>query len=183
MATADEQRELLAIAREAIAGSLKRKPLRDLAQAHGRLAEPGGAFVTIRIGDQLRGCIGYIESPLPLARVVAEVAVKAAREDPRFPPLTIEELDLANLEVSVLSPMRPVQDVAEIRVGEHGLLLELGWRRGLLLPQVALEFGWNAREFLENTARKAGLHPNAWQDPNAKLYMFSAEVCHEELAH
>jgi AmmeMemoRadiSam system protein A len=183
MITEDEQRGLLAIARGAIAGSLRNEPVKDFGLQHGRLAEPGGAFVTIRIGHQLRGCIGYIESALPLARVVAEVAVKSAREDPRFPPLTLEELDAATLEVSVISPMRPVENIAEIHTGEHGLLLELGWRRGLLLPQVALEFGWDTKEFLENTARKAGLNPGAWQDPNAKLYMFTAEVCHEELAH
>ena len=183
MITEDERRQLLAIARDAIARSLGDTPAPHPAPCAGRLAEPGGAFVTIRIGGQLRGCIGYIESPLPLAKVVAEVALKSARQDPRFPPLLPGELGEAALEVSVLSPLQPVKDTGDIRIGVHGLLLELGPHRGLLLPQVALEYGWDVGEFLENTCRKAGLREGAWKDPGSKLFMFTAEVCNEERAH
>jgi AmmeMemoRadiSam system protein A len=149
----------------------------------GSLARPGGAFVTIRLRGQLRGCIGYIESPMPLANVVAEVAVKSARQDPRFPPLTKDELEESTLEVSLLSPLQKVSDEREIRIGVHGLLLECRGRRGLLLPQVALENGWDVQEFLRNTCRKAGLKESAWQDPESTLFLFTAEVATEEHTH
>jgi len=146
----------------------------------GRLAEPGGAFVTIHVGGDLRGCIGYIESPFPLGQVVTEVAEKAALEDPRFPPMSEEELKDASIEVSVLSPLRKITDIGEIQVGTHGILLELGRRRGLLLPQVATEQGWDRLTFLQNTARKAGLPRESWSDPGASIYIFSADIVLEE---
>jgi hypothetical protein len=136
--------------------------------------------VTIREGGELRGCIGYIESPYPLARVVAEVAAKAATEDPRFLPLTQSDLARVTLEVSVLSPLRQIADVSEIQVGTHGLLLELGRYRGLLLPQVATEYGWDRETFLASTAKKAGLPGNAWKDPEARISVFSAEIISEQ---
>jgi AmmeMemoRadiSam system protein A len=181
MVTDDERREILSIARNAIVrgdGSLPPRVPRS-----GCLARPGGAFVTIRLKGDLRGCIGYIESPLPLANVVAEVALKSATQDPRFPPLTAPEIEEAVIEVSILSPLQRVKDIGEIRIGVHGLLLELGARRGLLLPQVAMEYGWNTAEFLDNTCRKAGLASGSWKAPGAKLSMFTAEVCNEEHAH
>jgi len=180
MLTPEERRELLRIAREAIHCSLEGREFKTPAPAQGVLAQPCGAFVTIRIDHDLRGCIGYIESTAPLVDVVAEVATKAAFEDPRFPPLTSAEFSRAALEVSVLSPLRVISDIEEIRVGEHGLLLELGHRRGLLLPQVAVEYGWGSEEFLENVSRKAGLPREAWRDPKATIYIFSAEIAEEE---
>jgi len=183
MVTDDERRRLLVIARDAIACALRNIPVPDPGPCTGSLAEPGGAFVTIRTGGRLRGCIGYIDSPLPLAKVVAEAAVKSALQDPRFPPLSPGDLDAASLEVSVLSPLQPVKDIADIRVGVHGLILELGRHRGLLLPQVAVEYGWDTGEFLENICRKAGLKEHAWKEPGGRLLMFTAEVCNEEHAH
>lgn len=180
MLTHEERTRLMMIAREAIVRALHHEAPPDVSTVSGALARRGGAFVTIRLDNELRGCIGYIESDLSLAHVVAEVAVKAARDDPRFPPLSVDEAELVSLEVSVLSPMHEVKDPGEIQVGEHGLLLELGRNRGLLLPQVATEFGWGREEFLAHTARKAGLPAGAWRDPDAKLYLFRAEVCHEE---
>jgi hypothetical protein len=189
MVTPEEGRELLEIARESIANALalgrtearwemgQRLRSRDWT---GRLAQPSGAFVTIRERGELRGCIGYIESPLPLARVVAEVAAKAATEDPRFPPMTQSDLARATLEVSILTPLRRITDIAEITVGTHGLLMELGRHRGLLLPQVASEYGWDRETFLASTARKAGLPGAAWKDPEASLYIFSADIVSEE---
>lgn len=180
MLTPEEKRELLKIARDAISCLLRGKEFPRPTPKQGGLSQPSGAFVTIRIGHDLRGCIGYIESAEPLANVVAEVAVKAACEDPRFPPLTPAEYDRISLEVSVLTPLRAISDISDIRVGEHGLLLELGYRRGLLLPQVATEYGWNREEFLNSVSRKAGLPRNAWRDPNATIYIFGAEVVEEE---
>jgi len=180
MLTQEEKRELLKIAREAISRALQGKNLPKPVSNLGGLMQPSGAFVTIRIDHDLRGCIGYIESVAPLADVVADVAAKAALEDPRFPPLTSAEFTRATLEVSVLTPLRVISDKEEIRVGEHGLLLELGHRRGLLLPQVAVEYGWDREEFLNNVSRKAGLPRDAWRDPNATIYIFGAEVVEEE---
>lgn len=189
MVTPEEERELLEIARESIASALAlgrtgaRWEMDQRLRSRnwtGRLGEPSGAFVTIRERGELRGCIGYIESPLPLARVVAEVAAKAATEDPRFPPMSQSELASAKLEVSILTPLRRITDIAEITVGTHGLLLELGRHRGLLLPQVATEYGWDRETFLASTARKAGLPGAAWKDPDASIYIFSADIVSEE---
>jgi AmmeMemoRadiSam system protein A len=187
MLTPEEKRELLEIARESIAHALVRGRGAEHVHGSGReyrggLAEPSGAFVTIRMGEDLRGCIGYIETTMPLGEVVSEVAVKAATEDPRFMPMTQGELARATLEVSILSPLKLVASVDEIEVGRDGLLLELGRHRGLLLPQVATEYGWDRERFLEYTARKAGLPSDAWKDPEAKIYSFSAEIIHEDAA-
>jgi uncharacterized protein len=175
----DEKRELLVIARKAITNALEGKPFSMALPGSAALLQPHGAFVTIRIDHQLRGCIGYIESSRPLAQVVAEVAAKSSMEDPRFPPLTTAELEHATLEISILSPPRQIKSVEEIEVGTHGLILELGMNRGLLLPQVAVEYRWDRQEFVEATARKAGLHKSAWRDPEARMYVFSAEIVQE----
>jgi len=185
MLTPEENRALLGIARESIALALVRSRNADRDRAGrreytGGLAEPSGAFVTIRMGENLRGCIGYIESTMPLGDVVSEVAVKAATEDPRFMPMTQGELAGATLEISILSPLKQVTHVDEIEVGRHGLLLELGRHRGLLLPQVATEYGWDREKFLEYTARKAGLPPDAWKQPDARIFTFCAEIIHED---
>jgi len=129
---------------------------------------------------ELRGCIGYMESPLPLADVIADVAVKAAFEDPRFPPLTSGELDDVDLEISVISPMKPIRIKDEITIGTHGVMLERGNHRGVLLPQVAVEYGWTVEEFLAALSRKAGLHKFAWREPDTRLSVFSAEIIEED---
>jgi AmmeMemoRadiSam system protein A len=180
MFTREEKHELLAIARKAIEEALHGRSSMVQAPLSGALSRPGGAFVTIRIDGNLRGCIGYIQAPLPLAEVVAEVAEKAALEDPRFPPLTLKEFYQIQIEISVLSQLERISDVDEITVGKHGLLLELRHARGLLLPQVAEEYGWDRETFLDNTARKAGLPRNAWKDPGAVIYVFTAEIIQEE---
>jgi AmmeMemoRadiSam system protein A len=180
MFTQEEKQALMAIARGAIDNALHGRSTGLRIPEEGKLAESGGAFVTIRIDKDLRGCIGYIQSPMPLAEVVAEVAEKAALEDPRFPPMTLPEFEKVGLEISVLSPLRRISDVNDIMVGVHGLLLELRQARGLLLPQVATEYGWDRETFLENTARKAGLSRTAWKDPGASIYVFTAEIIQEE---
>ena len=190
MLTAEERRAALAIARTAIGRAMHTRypdtvregfrPGDNAGTLTGALADPAGAFVTLRLNNDLRGCIGYIESSDPLGNVIDEVAEKAAFEDPRFPPLTPPEFENIHIEISVLSPMRRVKSIEEITVGTHGLLLEVGWRRGLLLPQVATEYGWDREEFLDNTARKAGLARSAWRAENARLFVFSADVFEDQ---
>jgi AmmeMemoRadiSam system protein A len=134
-----------------------------------------GAFVTIRIKGRLRGCIGYPEPELPLIEVIERCAVSAAISDPRFPALSVVEWSEIDVEVSVLGPIEPVTHIAEVIVGQHGLIVEFGRRRGLLLPQVAIEWKWTAVEFASQTCVKAGLPSDAWQK-GAKLFKFEAEV-------
>lgn len=143
--------------------------------------QTGGAFVTLRIGGELRGCIGYIEYPGPVRTAVEDVARKAAFGDPRFEPLAPEELDQVQIEISVLTPMRRITSPEEVTIGIDGLVISYRGRRGLLLPQVATEYGWNVEEFLQNTCRKAGLPDDAWRDAGAELEAFSAEVFSEAL--
>jgi AmmeMemoRadiSam system protein A len=134
-----------------------------------------GAFVTLRVNGKLRGCIGYPEPELPLVEVIERCAVSAAISDPRFSPLTPAEWGEVDLELSVLGPIEPVDDIREVIVGRDGLIAELGRRRGLLLPQVAVEWRWDASEFAAQTCIKAGLPSDAWQK-GAKLFKFEAEV-------
>jgi hypothetical protein len=140
------------------------------------LAERYGAFVTLKRHGELRGCIGNIVGTAPLGETVAQMAKAAATADPRFPPLKPEELKGLELEISVLTPLEPVIDPKDIVVGRHGLFIVYGNNRGLLLPQVATEQGWDRETFLEQTCWKAGLPPGAWRNPGAQIYKFSAEV-------
>jgi AmmeMemoRadiSam system protein A len=134
-----------------------------------------GAFVTLRMTGELRGCIGYPDPTLPLLDVVERCAVSAALSDPRFPPLSAAEWSRIDLEISVLGPIEPVRDISEVEIGRHGLIVELARRRGLLLPQVAIEWRWDAIEFASQTCAKAGLPRDAWAT-GATLYKFEAEV-------
>jgi MEMO1 family protein len=167
--------ELLGIARRAIAETVRGSQRMEAKSANPALQTPQGAFVTITIGGELRGCIGTFREDTPLYRTVAQMAVAAAREDPRFPPLTAVELPKIRVEISALTPMKPVADVREIEVGRHGLYITRGFSSGVLLPQVATEYGWDRTTFLEQTCRKAGLPKNAWQE-GAKILSFEAEV-------
>jgi hypothetical protein len=144
-------------------------------QTEGLLA-PCGAFVTLKRGGMLRGCIGNIIGSGPLCQTVAEMARAAATSDPRFPPLTAAELSGLAIEISVLTPLETVHDPSEVVIGRHGLFIVYGLHRGLLLPQVATEQGWDRQTFLEQTCVKAGLPPGAWKEPGAVLYRFGAEV-------
>jgi AmmeMemoRadiSam system protein A len=141
----------------------------------GVLTQPGGAFVTLHNHGDLRGCIGHIEPTEPLGQVVARCAVAACSSDPRFAPITPTELGQLDIEISLLGPLEPIAGPHDIEVGRHGLVVESGWQRGLLLPQVATEWGWDAGAFLAHTCHKAGLPRDAWQH-GAKLWRFEAEV-------
>jgi AmmeMemoRadiSam system protein A len=138
-----------------------------------------GAFVTLRIGGDLRGCIGYPDSDRVLLEVVEQCAISAAVSDPRFPAVRAAEWPLIDLEISVLGPIEPVGGIDEIEIGRHGLIAELGRRRGLLLPQVAVEWKWDVEQFASNTCAKAGLPKDAWRN-GAKLFKFEAEVFSEK---
>jgi AmmeMemoRadiSam system protein A len=140
------------------------------------LREKRGAFVTLKKHGELRGCIGHIIGDRPLAETVATMAVAAAFEDPRFPPVKEEELKDLDIEISVLTPLRRINNVEEIQVGLHGIILQQGGHSGLLLPQVATEYGWDRNTFLEYTCRKAGLPPDAWKDERTTIHVFSADV-------
>ncbi len=154
------------------------------AAAHGRrfspaapsphLAEPRGAFTTIYLRGELRGCVGYPSPIAPLYRTVADTARAAAFEDTRFPPLRADEISELEVSLSVLSPLSPVIP-EQIEVGRHGLVVSLSNHRGLLLPQVPVEHGWDRTTFLEQTCRKAGLPTDAWEH-GAKLEAFTAEI-------
>lgn len=177
----EEQRCLLELARQAISSTLARAPL-DLGAVAARLPsevlrEPGAAFVTLHQQGRLRGCMGYVQAARPLYRAVAECAVSAALNDPRFEPVTAEEVRQLEIEISVLSALFPIEP-EQLNPGEHGLLISRGFQRGLLLPQVAREYGWKREEFLEETCAKAGLERDAWKT-GAKLEAFTAFVFSE----
>lgn len=148
--------------------------------------EKAGAFVTLNTfpNMNLRGCIGIPEPVMPLKKAIKEAAISACH-DPRFPDLREDELDRIIVEVTVLTPPQLIESWPNkykdhIKVGRDGLIVEKGFYRGLLLPQVAVEYGWNEEEFLQHTCMKAGLPPNEWMDPETKVYKFQGEVFAEE---
>jgi AmmeMemoRadiSam system protein A len=171
-----DKKTLHEIARQSIAAGLQGQPPAPLQGLSGILQEPRGAFVTVHLRGHLRGCIGLIEAVKPLAETIQEMALAAAFRDPRFPPLTAEEFKDSDIEISVLTPMRLTKNIDEIQVGVHGLMIEKGHHRGLLLPQVATEYKWDRNTFLDHTCLKAGLPPGTWNDPQAQLYIFSADI-------
>jgi len=171
--TPQERAILLRLARFSIAAALAGKKISLEPPSH-HLAEPRGAFTTIYVRGELRGCVGYVSAVHSLYRTVAETARSAAFEDARFPPLCGEDMASLAVSVSILSPTYPIQP-EEIIVGKHGLLISQHGRRGLLLPQVPVEHGWDRTTFLEQTCRKAGLPMDAWR-MGATLEGFTAEV-------
>jgi AmmeMemoRadiSam system protein A len=171
---------LLVLARRSIMARLNGDEFRT-AHGPGELARLAGAFVTLTARGQLRGCIGNIGDDRPLADVVRLCAAAAATEDPRFRPVTVREMEHILIEVSVLSPAEPVEDVTTIQIGRDGLIVELGACRGLLLPQVAEEWGWDRTTFLRQACIKAGLAPEAWR-LGARVLRFEAEVFGEAAA-
>ena len=177
--TEAERGTLLETARRSIAARFEGTRL-PVAAATPALGTPCGAFVTLKIDGRLRGCIGHISAAAPLLETVRDVALSSAFDDPRFPPLALDEFARVTIEISVLSPFRRTRDPAEIRVGTHGILVRRGGRSGLLLPQVATEQGWGREEFLVHTCRKAGLPDEAWRDPDTSIEIFSAIVFGEE---
>jgi AmmeMemoRadiSam system protein A len=178
--SSDERRTLLTIARESIGAALDGRRFQP-PEVTGVLCEKRGAFVTLhtRRTADLRGCIGYVEPLFPLAETISRAAVAAALNDRRFEPVAPGELGDLTIEISVLSVPKPIRP-EEITVGVHGLIISQGGRSGLLLPQVATEYGWDRKTFLEHTCHKAGLSADAWHHPGAQLLAFSATVFGEE---
>jgi len=147
-------------------------------------SEKRGVFVTLKERGELRGCIGFPMPVYPLGQAICEAAYAAAVEDPRFPPLRPEELPYIEIEVTVLSvpvllACRAAERPANVKVGTHGLIIRGRGRSGLLLPQVPLEWGWNAIEFLDNTCLKAGLPRGCWRDERTEVYTFEGQIFSE----
>jgi AmmeMemoRadiSam system protein A len=174
-----EKQALLSTAREAIEARLEGRVPRFPA-ATPALSTPCGAFVTLKSGDALRGCIGRISASQPLLDTVMEVAVSSAFEDPRFSPMRPERWHGVRIEISALSPFARIGDPSLVRVGVHGVLIRQGPRSGLLLPQVAPEQGWDRETFLTHACYKAGLPGNAWKQPETRIEVFTAVVFGEE---
>ena len=179
--SSSEKQLLLDVARRSVRAQLANEPLASERFPLGALHDPVGVFVSIHRGSQLRGCIGRVESESPLHETTAVCAVSAAVSDPRFPPMELEELDDVSFEISVLSKLEQVE-ADQIEVGRHGLLVEMDSRKGLLLPQVASEYGWDHIEFLSQTCMKAGLEPKAWRQ-GASIFAFEALVFAEGREH
>jgi AmmeMemoRadiSam system protein B/AmmeMemoRadiSam system protein A len=177
--TESQQEKLLTLARSTLESYLSDGTIPAHETDDPVLARRSGAFVTLKEKGELRGCIGHLRADLPLYQAVQQMAVAAATEDPRFPPLTLEELADVTIEISVLSPFRRLTAVEQIEVGTHGLVIVKGGRQGLLLPQVPVEQGWDREEFLDNLCLKAGLETGCWRE-NATLYTFTAVVFGEE---
>jgi AmmeMemoRadiSam system protein A len=171
-----EKSTLLELARTTIECKLKGKDALEFTPDSNTLKENRGAFVSLHRHGNLRGCIGYITAEKPLYKTIQEMALSAAFHDPRFGPLKENEFDDLDIEISVLTPMQQISDINEIEVGKHGLMIVKDYLSGLLLPQVATDFGWDRETFLSHTCSKAGLPEEAWKDKDTKIYAFSADV-------
>jgi uncharacterized protein len=170
----EDQPRLITLARRALEARVRDADLPDI----DRTLAPDvrcGAFVSIFHDGELRGCLGRLSSPLPIARLVAQLAQAVADSDPRFDRVTPQELDGIDVEISVLTREREIRSVDEIEVGKHGLIVEQGTSRGLLLPQVPEEHGWDRDAFLAHTCLKAGLAADAWRH-GARLFVFEAQI-------
>jgi uncharacterized protein (TIGR00296 family) len=189
--TDEEGKFLIKLARNTVEQYLEiGKATKPPKETPKKLFEHCGVFVTINsvLHDekQLRGCIGYPYPTSPLVEAVIDSAINAATEDPRFESLTLEELDKVVFEVSVLTPPEPVEVknpkeyLSKIKVGEDGLIIERGYQKGLLLPQVPVEWGWCEEEFLCQCCLKAGLPPDTWLTKDAKIYKFKAIIFDEQ---
>jgi AmmeMemoRadiSam system protein A len=171
----DQQRFLLSLARDAIRYHFEKGIQPQVSVEEGALQKKHGAFVTLKRGEQLRGCIGYPLPHDPLYVTVMEAAIMAATHDHRFPSLTLEELPDVRIEISVLTLPRKIEDISEITLGKHGIIVTQGLNRGLLLPQVPVEWNWDRDTFLRHGCLKAGLAEDAWEK-GAEIQVFSAQV-------
>jgi len=170
-----EKEKLISIARESIISFINERPVPDFDVKEEQLLATQGCFVTIKREGKLRGCLGQFTSDRPLHQLVKDMAIAAATRDPRFYPMGCEDLESFEIEISVLSPLKKIESIEEIEVGKHGLYIEKNFYRGVLLPQVAVEHGWDRNTFLSQTCQKAGLDKNDWKE-EADIYTFIAEV-------
>jgi len=178
----DQQRKrLLEIARQSIQTYLQTGKKLQVAETDPVLNQKMGAFVTLNKHGQLRGCIGNLVGSQPIYSTVLDMAIQASVGDPRFPKLSLSELEDVEIEISVLSPLERINSAEKIELGKHGVLVKKGFNSGVFLPQVATETGWSKEEFLNRLCSdKAGLPENAWKDKNTELYIFNAEVFSEK---
>ena len=172
----DERAALHLIARTTVDRAVRGEKIPSFSISSDRLEEHRGAFVTLKKGGQLRGCVGCLVGRMPLCETVQKMAVHAATLDPRFPPLSLHELPSIEIEISVLSLLKRVERIEDIVVGTHGLVLVYGNRSGVLLPQVAVENGWDRKALLEGVSWKAGLPKDTWKSPDSRIFIFTAEV-------
>jgi len=177
--TAAQQRELLGLARAAVRRRIEKNDLPEPAARNPKLKAKRGVFVTLKVDGRLRGCIGHPLPAMPLDQAVVEVAEAAAAEDFRFEPLRPDELDRLRIEISVLSPPRRVKDPRSVEVGRHGIIVSKGSYKGLLLPQVPVEYDWDRETFLNHGCLKAGLDEDEWKR-DASVEIFTAQVFSEE---
>lgn len=176
--TKDQEKSLLQLARQAITHYLEKGEPPTLKTDDATFKQERGAFVSLKVKDQLRGCIGYPIPFKPLYETIVDVAISAATKDFRFSPLEQKELHETKIEISVLSLPEPVKDISEIEVGKHGIIITKGLSRGLLLPQVPVEWGWDRETFLNHGCMKAGLEEDAWRR-GVQIEKFSAQVFSE----
>lgn len=176
-----QKRELLKIARITLEEYITNRKIPDFKITDKKLQEKAGAFVTLKKKGQLRGCIGNIIGDKPLYITVRDMAIESSTRDPRFMPVTPDELEEIEIEISVLSPLEKIDDYRKVIPGKHGVVVKRGFNSGVFLPQVATEQGWNREEFLSALcSHKAGLPPDAYKDKNTELYIFTAEVFSEK---
>jgi len=173
------KQELVTLAKEAIKTFIQSGAYLNFRSEDPLLNYHLGVFVTLRRGEALRGCIGQLQSDEPLYRTVIDTAISAATRDPRFFPVSNEELDQLSIKISILSPLVPVEDITEIEVGVHGVMIIHAGHRGILLPEVPVERGWDRTTFLENVCLKAGLHPDTWKE-KPQFYSFTTLEFGEE---
>lgn len=172
-------KQALQAVRRTLEETLAGRPAPKLSFTHPRFNEHCGIFVTLKKKGELRGCIGLVRGIEPLSQAIGEMAIAAATHDPRFPPVKLAELGEIDIEISVLTPMSKVEDLTEIKIGRDGLMLQFRGHSGLLLPQVAVEWGWDVDEFLDNLCHKAGLPSASHLQPGAVLLKFSADIFSE----
>jgi AmmeMemoRadiSam system protein A len=173
-----QQKFLLGLARQTIEHYLRKRKILKVKIEDKELKAPRGAFVTLKANEELRGCIGYPLPYKPLYETIIDVAISASTQDYRFEPLTLDELPQTKIEISVLSLPRLVKDIKEIEVGKHGIIISKGLNKGLLLPQVPVEYNWDLETYLRHGCLKAGLDENEWKK-GVKIEIFSAQVFSE----
>jgi len=173
-----DRRAILELARQAVVEAVCHDRMLAEIPKNEVFEQRCGVFVTLHAAKRLRGCIGVIEAREPLGRAIVHCAVSAAREDPRFNPMRPDEITGLEIEVSLLSELQRIRP-EEVEIGKHGLLVEQGFYRGLLLPQVATEYALDREQFLRETCHKAGLPANAWKDPETQIYGFTCEILAE----
>jgi AmmeMemoRadiSam system protein A len=179
----EQKKKLLQIAHDTVEAVINKNKIPKAASDDPQLNENCGCFVTLKNGEHLRGCIGQFTSEMPLVELIEQMAMASATTDPRFlnNPITLDELNQLNIEISVLSPLKKSDDPLSLELGKDGIYIKSGSMSGCFLPQVATETGWSKEEFLSYCcSHKAGLAPDAWKNKNTEVYLFTAEVFGED---